>query len=678
MSSPLQPFLRQLGYALFEYLGDGQFALLVDPPAWLSQLWGPDLAVQQSVSLGETSSFLEGFLSEAVDFWGASQPDSLDSGAWIETSASGVEIPLQATALRLEARPILAIYSPGSQYQERVQILQTARRSALEHEMLLREIQKKEILLHCIIHDLSQPLSVMSVALDCVSGEAISPRTAGFIELGRRAGDQQQSMIREVLQAFSTDLRATLDTETSANNSPDLFHIARRVAESQSPPFAAKNVRIKLALPTAPKQCRIMGEESRVQRVFANLLENALRYSPPGSCVTLGAEIDDGFCEAYVDDQGPGLPRDLTSAQIFGLFSKGKQSTGKAGLGLYFCRITVERWGGTIGCVSLPEKGSRFWFRLPLAAVQDPTRGERTGQQGPASSTSPGTLPRKSMRVLLADDHEDIRKLTTYQLERSGHLVTSVSNGKDALERAQRDSFDVILLDEEMPNLTGVQVVGAIRKNSASPSSGPVLIALTGNSSPQDRDRLLAAGFDSVLGKPFHLETLTALLSDPSRVPPDASSIPLRQPGSLDDLLKRIGGDKKLLRQMIATFLRDTPKRLAAIHSALNENDGVRLASSAHALKGSVSIFGPSPAQQHAETLQNLGRSSDLRQATRLYPLLQEEIAKLLEKLRGYAKQIAGKALSASARVSSKPVAAGKPRRSPDRKRPKPGARRKT
>lgn len=680
MSSPLQPFLRQLGYALFEYLGDGQLALLVDPPAWLLQLWGPDIAVQQSVSVGETSSFLEGFLSEAVDFWGASQPDSLDSGAWIEKSASGVEIPLQATALRLENRPILAICSPGSQYQERVQILQTARSSALEHEMLLREIQKKEILLHCIIHDLSQPLSVMSVALDCVSGEPLSPRTAEFIELGRRAGDQQQSMIREVLQAFSADLRATLDTETSANSSPDLFHVARQVAESQSPPFAAKNVRIKLALPTAPEQCRIMGEESRLQRVFANLLENALRYSPAGSCVTLGAEMDDGFCKAYVDDQGPGLPRDLTPAQIFGLFSKGKQNSGKAGLGLYFCRITVERWGGTIGCVSLPEKGSRFWFRLPRAAVQDiPTRGERTGQRKvPASSTNPATLPRKSMRVLLADDHEDIRKLTTYQLERSGHLVTSVSNGKDALDRAQRDSFDVILLDEEMPGLTGVQVVGAIRKNSASPSSGPVLIALTGNSSLQDRDRLLAAGFDSVLGKPFHLETLTALLSDPSRIPPDASSIPLPQPGSLDDLLKRIGGDKKLLRQMIATFLRDMPKRLAAIHSALKKNDGVRLASSAHALKGSVSIFGPSPAQRHAEALQNLGRSSDLRQATRLYPLLQEEIAKLLEKLRGYAKQIAGKPLSARARAKSKPVAAGKPRRSPDRKGPKSSARHKT
>jgi signal transduction histidine kinase/CheY-like chemotaxis protein len=676
MSSPLQSFLHQLGYALFEHLGDGRFSLLSDPPAWLSQLWGEDTAAPHHLPLAEKSPFLENFLSEAVNFWSAARPGSLDSGAWIEKTSSDTEIPLQATALLLENRPILVIYSPGSQYQERVQILQTARSSTLEHEKLLREIQKKEILLHCIIHDLSQPLSVMSVALDCVAGEPISQRTAEFLELGRRASDQQQSMIREVLKAFSADLCATLDAETSANNSPDLFHVARQVAESQSPPFAAKNVRLKLALPTAPEQCRVMGEESRLQRIFANFLENALRYSPAGSCVTLGAELDEGFCKAYVDDQGPGLPPDFAPAEIFGLFSKGKESTGKAGLGLYFCRITVERWGGTIGCASLPEKGSRFWFRLPLAAVQGLACGERTGQRNVAAySRNPATLLRKPMRVLLADDHEDIRKLTTYQLERNGHHVTSVSNGKDALDAARRASFDVILLDEEMPGLTGVEVVGSIRKNPASPA--PVLIALTGNSSPQDRDRLLAAGFDSVLGKPFHLETLTALLSDPARIPPDASSISLPQPGSLDDLLKRIGGDKKLLRQMIATFLRDTPKRLAVIRAALKKKDGIGLASSAHALKGSVSIFGPSPAHERAEALQTLGRAADLRQAARLYPSLQEEIAKLLEKLRGYAKQIAGKPVSAVARAKSKPLVAGKSRRSSDRKPRKTGARRK-
>lgn len=679
MSLPLQPFLQQLGYALFEYLGEGQFALLGVPPFWFAQLWGSGTSVQKKLSLSEKSSFLETFLSEAESFWNDRRPGALDSGAWVEESTSREGIPLQATALLLEGRPILAVYSPGSQYRERVQILQAARNSTLEHEKLLREIQKKEILLHCIIHDLSQPLGVMSVALDCVAGEPHSPRTAEFLKLGKRASEQQQSMIRDVLDAFSSDLRATLDAEKSANNSPDLFHVARKVAESQSPPFAAKSVRLQLAVPAAPATCRVTGEESRLRRIFANLLENALRYSPPGSSVTLGAELDDGFCKAYVDDEGPGLPQDLSRTQIFGLLSKGKLNAGKAGLGLYFCRITVERWGGNIDCASLPQKGSRFWFRLPKAAAQDlVSRGEHPRQrEGSASSPNLIAARRKSMLILLADDQEDIRNLTTYQLERSGHHVISVSNGKDALETAQRAPFDVILLDEEMPGLTGVQVVRAIRENPSSLSSRPVLIALTGNSSNEDRDRLLAVGFDSVLAKPFRLEALSSLLGDPALIPQDASSLTPPEPGSLADILKRIGGDKKLLRQMIATFLRDTPNRLAAIRMALKRRDDIQLASSAHALKGSVSIFGPSPALRMVEEVQHLGRDRDLREARRVYPLLQQEIANLLEKLRGYAKQTGARTVSVAARANSKPVAAGKSRRAPDRKRQQSGAPRK-
>jgi signal transduction histidine kinase/CheY-like chemotaxis protein len=679
MVPPLQSFLRQLGYGLFEYLGDRQFALLGDPPQWFSQIWNGEPAADKRLNLSNKSPFLEAFLAEAESFWTAREPGELDSGIWIEKSAAQKEFPLQATALLLDGRPVLAICCPNSPYQERVQTLQTARNSLLEHEKLLREIQKKEILLHCIIHDLSQPLSVMSVALDCVAGEPISPRTAEFLELGKRASDQQQSMIRDVLQAFSADLDATLDAENSANNSPDIFRVARDVAESQAPPFAAKKVPLRLALPASSAECHILGEDSRLRRIFANLLENALRYSPAGSCVTLGVEVETGFCKAYVDDEGPGLPADLSHSQIFGLFSKGKESTGKAGLGLYFCRITVERWGGTIGCASLPKRGSRFWFRLPLSPAQDIARytGGAAQNRASASSRNPITVLRKSMRVLLADDQEDIRKLTSYQLERNGHQVTSVSNGSDALETAQRMPFDVLLLDEEMPGLTGVQVARAIRNSPRAKSEAPILIALTGNSSSEDQSRLLAAGFDSVLAKPFHLETLISLFRDPVHIPAEVASPSAHAPGSLADILKRIGGDKKLLRQMIASFQRDTPKRLSAIRAALKRKDATQLASSAHALKGSASIFGPSPAHQHAEALQNLGRASDLRQASRVLPLLQEEIAKLLEKLRRYAKETRAKPLPVPARAKSNPVAASKFRRSPARKHHKAGARRR-
>jgi signal transduction histidine kinase/CheY-like chemotaxis protein len=674
MASPLQSFLRQLGYALFQYMGNGQFVLLGDPPPWFASLWGLQATVQRKFTLSEKSAFLEGFLPQAESFWDARQSGVLDSGSWIEKSASLAEVPLRAMALLLEERRIFAVCSLDSQYYEQVQILQAARNSILDHEKLLGEIQKKEILLHCIIHDLSQPLSVMSVALDCVSGEAISPRAAKILDLGKRASEHQQTMIREVLQAFSADLGAGADAEQSANNSPDLLEVARQVVESLSPPFAAKNVDVLVNLPAAPAECRVTGEASRLQRVFANLLENALRYSPPDSRVSVGFELEEGFCRVQVDDEGPGLPQDLTPAQIFGLFSKGKESAGKAGLGLYFCRITVERWGGTVGCASLPEKGSRFWFRLPKAVVPVPT--SRAGHVGQISTRDTTAALRKSMRVLLADDQEDIRKLTTYQLERFGHIVTSVSNGKAALESAQHNPFDVILLDEEMPGLTGVQVARALHQNPLPQSSQRILIALTGNNTPEDRNRLLAAGFNSVLSKPFRLEALTTLLHDPAHIVPEALLRALPEPGSREDILKRVGGDEKLLRQMIATFLLDAPKRLAAIRLALEKKDGNQLAAFAHALKGSVSIFGASAAHHQSEAMQGLGRAGDFRQASHLYPQLQEEIAQLLEKLRGYANQTGAGSLSVADRAKSE-AASLESSHSSDRKHRKSGARRK-
>jgi hypothetical protein len=86
--------------------------------------------------------------------------------------------------------------------------------------------------------------------------------------------------------------------------------------------------------------------------------------------VTLGVIGDDNFLTGFVNDEGPGLPEEATAPRLFALFAKGKgERAGKAGLGLYFCKITVERWGGTIGCENRPAVGARFWFRLPRATA---------------------------------------------------------------------------------------------------------------------------------------------------------------------------------------------------------------------------------------------------------------------------------------------------------------------
>ncbi len=658
MPEPLSSVFRELGYLVLENKNGGAFSLLSDAPAWSWQLFPEVSWSDKQVSIAGISPFLDSFLLDAEAFWNKDETGVLESGTWIERTNSGLDVPLEAKALQLNGKQILAIHSPDSHYAERVKILQTARNSVLDHEKLLSEIQKKEILLHCIVHDLSQPLSAMRGSFDCMAMESDAERMAKFIDLGRHASEQQENMIREILRAFSADLQVTFETESVVNSSPNLLATAKEAAVALTPAYEAKGVRMEFNDKIATnRNWFVHGEATRLSRVFANLLENALRYTPAGGRVTIDIEDDGAFFRAYVDDEGPGLPGDLRPAQIFGLFTKGKESGGKAGLGLYFCRITVERWGGSIGCASLPEKGSRFWFRLPRAVMAEESvlPGKPKILIDDTNQDSEGK--RRPMNILLADDQEDIRTLTTHQLQRNGHTVATVGNGKAAVEAAQSKHYDVILLDEEMPVMGGVEAAHAIREMQKKQEGHSVLVALTGNNTNDDRERLIAAGFDSVLGKPFRLESLEAFLRSPGSFDVVAAfpeERPMKQGASLEDLLQRVGGDEKLLRQMIRTFLRETPKRIETLLKALQCKDGPELSARAHALKGSVSIFGAARAAQLTHSLQELGRVPDFQEAARIFATLQEEIAKVEENLKGYAKHSLNGVSPASKKVIKK------------------------
>lgn len=231
--------------------------------------------------------------------------------------------------------------------------------------------------------------------------------------------------------------------------------------------------------------------------------------------------------------------------------------------------------------------------------------------------------------------------LTRQHLESRGHQVVAVANGREALQAIERQSFDIVLLDEEMPGLTGTQVLRAVREREKErPHS--IVVALTGYNTEADRDRLLGAGFNSVIGKPFRLDTLEATLrgslSKESSVAKENASIAVPKPPA-DDLLNRVGGDKRLLLRMIQTFLQDIPQRLKDIRNAIQQKKGDRLAFLAHALKGPLGIFGAEKAAESCRRLQEFGRNGSYADAVREFDSLKEEIAQLEANLRGYAGQ---------------------------------------
>jgi signal transduction histidine kinase/CheY-like chemotaxis protein len=631
MSSSLATQLLQLmGYALCEDRAGRRFALLFDPPGWFQEVWGHQTA-GNLLTLVDRAPFLDAFLSEAKEHWKSNAETPLASGVWIEQGSGGRDIPLEAHAWRIEGKRILSIHSPREAFEERSRTLQTARDSLLVHEQLLKEIQKKEILLHCIIHDLSQPLTAMRGCFDVLAHEKASADSKRLIEVGKQQSERQDTMIREVLQAFAADIDPTMGAG-KGTRAANMLRCAEETVNAFASAFQSHGTKIRLD-PKIDRNAHwsVAGDESRLMRVFANLVENALRHAPKGSLVTIGLKDDDGHVKAFVDDAGPGLPKEFKPAEAFALFSKGKQGGGKAGLGLYFCRITVERWGGSIGCESLLHRGARFWFRLPRAAH-------------PASAPAPAPAETTSFRparlkILLVDDDPAILELNEILLARDGHAVVVAASGAEALRVLAKRPFDVVFLDEEMPGMSGVEVAKKIRSREAPGDKHQLLFALTGNSTTEDRARLQAAGFDAALGKPFRAEEFHQAAARFSLGAPAASQpkeLAAAAPGDFS-LLARVGGDPKLLRSIVRTFMSDYPAKLRKIKQAIARKDAPGLASAAHAMKGAVAIFGAEDAVESALELQQMGRQGKITYASASFRELDEALARLNAKLREYA-----------------------------------------
>jgi signal transduction histidine kinase/CheY-like chemotaxis protein len=692
-NSILESFLATQGYALFEYAGNRVFHPIGEYPKWCQNLWKGALARDKSIRLAEASPLLENFLIDAEGFWNSNREGSANSPVWIERDSSGRDVQLEAAALHVDGKNVLLIRNLASTYAERQKLYQAARDSLLEHERLLREVQKKEILLHCIIHDLSQPLTAMRGCFNLMSLQDLSADLRRMVETGERESNRQEQMIRGILQAFSADLAGQQASTEGAPSAADIGAAAQRAVQEFSPAFAEKQ--IKLQVDPAVDLSRdwiVAGDDSRLDRVFGNLLENALRYSPPNTTVTIGLEEKGKQVLAFVDDQGPGLPKDQSPDQMFALFAKGKDKPGKAGLGLYFCKITVERWGGTIGAETKTKGGTRFWFRLPRAAKttrdtikKEAPRGPRDHdpQSAPQKSSTVVTRPRldkpaRSLRVLVAEDTDENRELVSELLKKRGHSIVAVSDGRQALDELEKNQYDIVLMDEQMPRMDGLEATRAIRQKEKSTGKHQLVVALTGNVTEEDKEQRVQAGMDGFVPKPFEMHALfdtieflaagtQVIPASPMPTPPSAAKARSAEPATtaqsqapmpLEDvgahLLRTTGGNEKLVKSLTKSFLADAPKRLAAIRAALAAKNAAKLDTAAHALKGSVAIFGAQAAVTAAKNLEAMGRSRNLSGADAQFRALEAAMQQLQVELIKIASQTKTKtATKAKAKTSS-------------------------
>ena len=247
----------------------------------------------------------------------------------------------------------------------------------------------------------------------------------------------------------------------------------------------------------------------------------------------------------------------------------------------------------------------------------------------------------RSLNVLLAEDSIANQKLATRVLEKCGHRVTVANNGRQALSAWTCGSFDVILMDVQMPEVDGFEATSAIREQEKHTGQHVPIIAMTAHALKGDRERCLEAGMDDYLSKPVHAkhlrEKLKAVVEGVGceRV---LTESPKTESVGLDwkACSAAADGDPELVRELAEAVLEECPCQVCAIQEAIRDRDTTRLERASHTLKGAIRIFGETSLGQWAAHLEELGRSGEIDAAACVMEHLQHESDRVLCALREY------------------------------------------
>jgi PAS domain S-box-containing protein len=245
---------------------------------------------------------------------------------------------------------------------------------------------------------------------------------------------------------------------------------------------------------------------------------------------------------------------------------------------------------------------------------------------------------RRPLRILLAEDNAVNQKLAVRLLEKRGHRVEVVNNGREALTALEGQSFDVVLMDVQMPEMGGFEATAAIRareREAAPPETArrlPIL-AMTAHAMKGDREKCLAAGMDGYVAKPIQAQelyaALDALAAPAAEAPPPEAEFGGDEGIDWPAALGRVGGDPDLLRELIQVFLEEWPVWRTKLRQALAEADPAGVRRLAHSVKGAMAQFGAESARQAAQTLEAIGQSGKLAGAEEALGVLETDVGRL-------------------------------------------------
>jgi PAS domain S-box-containing protein len=383
--------------------------------------------------------------------------------------------------------------------ERRADEAEEARAAVKDREHRLHyEAQLKDEFLATLAHELRNPLAPLRNVVEILRMETLSDTARHATGVMERQIVQLVRLIDDLMDVS----RITRGQLTLRKERVDLRSIIESAVETAQPQLSAAGVSLTLEIPSDP--LILEADATRISQIVLNLLTNAAKFTPSGGRVSVIVRPQVERVSLIVRDTGIGISSE-DQERVFGMFVQlnrdMRRSQTGLGIGLTLVKQMTELHGGTVSVWSAGlGEGSEFTIMLPLAVAVESERMEPAVDQ----------TVRLSLNILVADDSQDGADSLAFLLKAAGHNVVTAYDGRTAIELAEKNRPDVVLLDIGMPEVSGYDVARAIRREAWGRSIR--LVALTGWGQAEHRRRSLEVGFDEHLVKPVELDVLEDVL----------------------------------------------------------------------------------------------------------------------------------------------------------------------